>query len=177
MKRALIMSVLLALALPLAAMADNPKTTAPAAGTTAKAAETAKAAVGTMTTAHAQKLAEAKWEDAVGYPTGVKVAKIHKDATLGCAYLKFPAGTKVAAHTHPSMHYATVISGSCMFGSGTDTKGSAMGPGDFVSVPAGAPHWLTATTETIVFGAVAGQDGITYVNPNDDPSKGQAAAH
>jgi quercetin dioxygenase-like cupin family protein len=177
MKRALMLSALLALALPLAALADTTtKAAGTAAGTTAKATETAKAAVGNAMTAHAQKLNEATWEDAVGYPAGVKVAKIHQDATVGCGYLKFPAGTKIAAHTHPSAHYATVLSGSCTFGYGTDTKGSMMGPGDFVYVPAGTPHWLTATTETIVFGAITGPDGITYVNPSDDPRKGQATS-
>lgn len=166
MKRALMACAVLAiLALPLTALADTTtKAAGTAAGTTAKA----------EMTGHLQKLAGATWIDAPGYPAGCKVAALHKDDKIACAYLKFPAGTKVALHTHPAAHYATVISGTGSFGFGTDTKGSPMAAGDFVYVPAGAPHWVTATTEVIVFGSMIGPEGTTYVNPNDDPSKGQA---
>jgi quercetin dioxygenase-like cupin family protein len=175
MKRALMACAVLAtLALPLTALADTTtKAAGTAAGTTAKAEMTTKAAAAEMT-GHVQKLAGATWIDAPGYPAGVKMAGLHKDDTIACAYLKFPAGTKVAAHTHPAAHYATVISGTGTFGFGTDTKGSPMAAGDFVYVPAGAPHWITATTEVIVFGSMIGPEGTTYVNPADDPSKGQA---
>jgi quercetin dioxygenase-like cupin family protein len=170
MKRALMACAVLAtLALPLTALSDTTtKAAGTAASTTAKAEMTTKAAPAEMM-GHLQQLAGATWIDAPGYPAGCKVAALHKDATIACAYLKFPAGTKMALHTHPAAHYATVISGT-----GTDTKGSPMAAGDFVYVPAGAPHWVTATTDVIVFGSMIGPEGTTYVNPADDPSKGQA---
>jgi quercetin dioxygenase-like cupin family protein len=174
MKRALMACAVLAiLALPLTALADTTtKAAGTAASTTAKAEMTTKAAA--EMTGHLQKLDGATWIDAPGYPAGCKMAALHKDATIACAYLKFPAGTKMALHTHPAAHYATVISGTGSFGFGTDTKGSPMAAGDFVFVPAGAPHWVTATTDVIVFGSMIGPEGTTYVNPNDDPRKGQA---
>ena len=175
MKRALMACAVLAtLALPLTALADTTtKAAGTAAGTTAKAETTTKAAA--EMTGHIQKLDGATWIDAPGYPAGCKMAALHKNATIACAYLKFPAGTKMPLHTHPAAHYATVISGTGSFGFGTDTKGSPMAAGDYVYVPAGAPHWVTATTDVIVFGSMIGPEGTTYVNPNDDPSKGQAS--
>ena len=111
MKRALMACALLAtLALSITALADNAtKATGTAAGTTAAKAETAGKAAAADMMGHMQKLAGATWIDAPGYPAGCKVAALHKDATIACAYLKFPAGTKMAAHTHPAAHYATVI--------------------------------------------------------------------
>jgi quercetin dioxygenase-like cupin family protein len=174
MKRALMLTAILAtLALPLTAAADSAtKAAGTAAGTTAKAETMAKAAM--PMEIHSQKLANATWEDAPGYPAGVKMAKIHRDATISCGYLKFPTGIKIAVHTHPGAHNATIISGTGMFGTDKDPKGWAMGPGDYVHIPAGMPHWFTATTELIAFGAITGPDGIAYLNPSDDPSKGQA---
>lgn len=179
MKRALMACAVLAtLALSLTALADTTtKAAGTVAGTTTAKAEMAAKAATTDMAGHVSQLAGATWIDAPGYPAGCKVAALHKDATIACAYLKFPAGTKVALHTHPSVHYATVISGTGSFGFGADTKGSPMAAGDFVYVPAGAPHWITATTDVIVFGAMMGPEGTTYVNPADDPAKGSATAH
>jgi len=175
MKRALMACAVLAiLALPFTALADNATKAAGTAATTTAKAEMTKSAADMA--GHLQKLAGATWVDAPGYPAGCKMAALHKDATIACAYLKFPAGAKIAAHTHPAAHYATVISGTGTFGFGTDpTKGTPMNPGDFVYVPAGAPHWVTATTEVIVFGSMIGPEGTTYVNPADDPAKGSAS--
>jgi quercetin dioxygenase-like cupin family protein len=181
MKHALMLSAILAtLALSLTAVADTTtKTVGTASGTTtAKAEMAAKGEAATSQMAgHTQMLAKVVWEDAPGYATGVKVAKLHKDANVACAYMKFPAGTKIAAHTHPGVHYGAVISGNGTFAMGADMKGQPMGPGDFFYIPAGTPHWLNATSDLIVFATMTGPEGITYVNPNDDPTKGQAAAH
>lgn len=165
--------VVIGIALSAASFADNTKTQAAGTGAATAKTEVAKAVAmpGQM-----QKLADAKWIDAPGYPAGVKLAPLHKEGNVGYAYLKFPAGTKVALHTHPSWHIATVVSGNGTFGMGADAKGMAVSTGDVVMVPANTPHWLHATSDVIVFGSMVGDDAIVYVNASDDPRKGQATS-
>ncbi len=182
MKRVLIAGLTLTcLGLAIAALAGNETKPATTPGTMTGPAKTMMTTpAGTMMGGHITKMAELTWKDAAGYPVGCKMAEVHSDAKamIMSAYMMFPAGTKVAAHTHPATHWGTVVSGTCTFGLGTDpTKGTDMGPGDFVSIPAGTPHWLVAKTDCTVFATAMGAPGMTYINPTDDPRKGQAESH
>jgi quercetin dioxygenase-like cupin family protein len=176
MKRVLCVLSALALVLVASAMAgDTGKTTTKPAGTLEKGAAAMTDAA--ATTAQIMKPADLQWQDLVGYPAGVKVAQVMKGPQgVGVAYLKIPAGTKVAAHTHPATHWGTIVSGTGTVGVGTDpAKGMEYGPGTSVFFPSKAAHWLTAKTETLLYANMVGPDGTDYMNPNDDPRKAQAS--
>jgi quercetin dioxygenase-like cupin family protein len=122
------------------------------------------------------KLSDLTWVDAEGYVPGVKVSGVCAEGGVSSVYIKVPAGTKVAAHTHPGNHWGTVVQGTGVFGLGTDpSKGMEFAPGSFLHIPAKAPHWLNAKTDVIAFISNSGPDGIDYMNPTDDPRKGQAS--
>jgi quercetin dioxygenase-like cupin family protein len=185
MKRVLCALSVLAFVLGASAIAGETSKTTKPAGTAEKSAaamsEAAKTEAMAMmtaaTTPQIMKAADLKWQDAPEYPAGVKIAAVMKGPQeIGMAYIKIPAGTKVAAHTHPSTQWGTVVSGTGTFGIGTDaTKGSEYGPGSFIYLPAKAVHWLTSKTETVVYANALGPEGTDYVNPNDDPRKAQAS--
>lgn len=185
MKRVLSVLSVLALVLGASAIAgETTKTTKPAgtieksAAAMSEAAKTeAKSMTAAATTAQIMKLADLTWQDLVGYPAGVKVAQVMKGPQdVGVAYLKIPAGTKIAAHTHPATHWGTVVSGTGTVGIGTDpAKGTEYGPGTSVFFPSKSPHWLNAKTETVIYANMVGPEGTDYQNPNDDPRKAQAS--
>lgn len=88
--------------------------------------------------------------------------------------LKFPAGFKVAPHSHPAIEHLTVLSGTLHFGMG-DTfdvgKLAPMRTGSFVVMPVGTTHFVEAREETVVQVHGVGPWGVKYVNPEDDPSR------
>ncbi len=45
----------------------------------------------------------------------------------------------------------------------------AMGPGSFMVMPKGEPHYAWARGETVIQVHAIGPWGLTYVNPADDP--------
>ena len=111
-------------------------------------------------------------------PPGAQLAVISGDPSkAGGPYtmrLKMPDGYKVPAHFHPVEETATVISGSFNLGMGDklDTsKTMELKPGGFAVAPAGMRHFAWAKGETVVQISGNGPFGITYVDPNDDPSK------
>ena len=86
--------------------------------------------------------------------------------------LKFPAGYRIPAHTHPAIEHITVLSGAFGIGMGDtlDTaKGHEMPAGSFVVMPVGHTHFAWTDEETVVQLHSIGPWGITYVNPADDP--------
>jgi quercetin dioxygenase-like cupin family protein len=76
-------------------------------------------------------------------------------------------------HFHPTDENVTVISGAFAVGMGDklDPKAKGLGPGTFYSMPAQMHHWAHATKDTIVEVSAMGPFQLTYVNPEDDPSK------
>jgi quercetin dioxygenase-like cupin family protein len=88
--------------------------------------------------------------------------------------LKFPAGYKIAPHTHPAIEHVTVLSGTFHIAAGDEfdqTKGKRLRVGSFVVMPTGMPHFAWASEETIIQLHSVGPWGVTYVNPDDDPRK------
>jgi quercetin dioxygenase-like cupin family protein len=88
--------------------------------------------------------------------------------------LKVPSGYKVPPHVHPQDENITVISGTFNIGMGAtfdDKKGSAVKAGGFAKAPKGMQHYAYFTEDTIIQIHGLGPQGITYVNPNDDPRK------
>jgi ketosteroid isomerase-like protein/quercetin dioxygenase-like cupin family protein len=124
-----------------------------------------------------------KWGPAPpNVPAGAQLAVISGDPSQpGQPYtirLKMPDGYKVPAHFHPAHEAATVISGTFNLGMGDKldiTKTQALQAGGFAVAPAGMHHFAWAKGETVVQINGNGPFAITYVNPEDDPSKGMAA--
>jgi quercetin dioxygenase-like cupin family protein len=173
MKRILFSSLTLALLVTgVVALAGKDAPKATGAGAPMGKSEAAKPHTGEL-----MQLSDLTWMDAEGYPAGVKMSGVCAEGGVSSAYIKFPAGVKILAHTHPGSHWGTIVQGTGVFGFGTDpTKGIEFGPGSFVHVPAKTQHWLTAKTDVIVFASNSGPDGIDYVTATDDPRKGQAGA-
>jgi quercetin dioxygenase-like cupin family protein len=118
-----------------------------------------------------------KWSAPAAYAKGAQLAVIRGDPTKEGMYvvrLKVPAGFKIAAHNHPNDENVTVLSGSFNIGTGDkldESKGMQIKPGAFSFVMKGMNHYAWFTEETILQLHGMGPQGITYVNPADDPRK------
>src|SRR5262245_1358475 len=100
------------------------------------------------------KSADVPWTDYPHRP-GVKLAVLEGDLAKPGPFLirvKFPAGYKLAPHTHPTVEHTTVLSGTLRLGYGTNADGTAeeFGVGTVVITPANTPHFFSTATETIV---------------------------
>jgi quercetin dioxygenase-like cupin family protein len=110
-------------------------------------------------------------------PKGAKLAVLMGDPGKTGPYvirLSFPPGYKVAPHQHSAPENVTVISGTLMLGMGDKFDSKALKThktGVFVSIPAKSNHYAMAKTETVVQIHGDGPFDLTYVNPNDDPTK------
>jgi mannose-6-phosphate isomerase-like protein (cupin superfamily) len=121
---------------------------------------------------------EVKWVDAPpSLPRGAKVAVIEgKPADAGpfTMRLKFPAGYKVPAHSHPAIEHVTVLSGALHFGMGDKfdaTKTKPMPSGSFIVMPIGTNHFGETKEETVLQLHGIGPWDVKYANPEDDPRK------
>jgi quercetin dioxygenase-like cupin family protein len=120
-----------------------------------------------------------KWSAAPpAFPKGAQIAVLSGDPSKEGPYvvrLKVPAGYKVPAHVHPNDEHVTVISGTFNIGMGDkldEKKGNALKAGGFARAPRDMQHYAWFTEDTIVQLHGMGPQGITYVNPADDPRKG-----
>lgn len=109
-------------------------------------------------------------------PDGVKLAFIEGGPpTLPVPYtfrLKFPAGSRLMPHTHPSIEKLTVISGTLHQGVGEvfDQAASETVPaGGFSYRAPGIAHFVWFDEETVLQFSGNGPFGLEYVNPADDP--------
>lgn len=120
-----------------------------------------------------------KWGAPAAYAKGAQLAVLKGDPTKEGMYvvrLKVPAGFKIAAHTHPNDENVTVLSGSFNIGTGDkldETKGTTIKPGGYSYVAKGMTHFAWFTEDTILQLHGMGPQGITYVDPKDDPRKVQ----
>jgi quercetin dioxygenase-like cupin family protein len=97
-----------------------------------------------------------------------------KAGELFIVRLKVPAGYKIPAHWHPTDENVTVISGTFNMGMGDKldpAKTKAFPAGSFAVAPAKVNHFALAKKEAIVEVSAMGPFAMTYVNPDDDPSK------
>ena len=111
-------------------------------------------------------------------PRGAQTAVLADYAKTGVHVRrhKFPANYKVPPHTHPDIETVTVVSGSLGVGVGEtfNPQGEMLKPGSWFMMPARHPHYVwTGSEETILHVHGTGPGGIDYVNPADDPRKGQ----
>jgi quercetin dioxygenase-like cupin family protein len=88
--------------------------------------------------------------------------------------LRFPAGFKVAPHSHPAIEHLTVLSGTINFGMGDKFDPAKLIPmraGSFIVMPVGTTHFVETREETVIQVHGVGPWSVKYVNPEDDPSK------
>jgi len=121
---------------------------------------------------------EVKWGPAPpSLPRGAMLAVIEgKPSEPGpfTMRLKFPAGFKVAPHSHPAIEHLTVLSGAIHFGMGDMFDAGKLAPmqvGSFIVMPVGTSHFVETKEETVIQVHGVGPWGVKYVNPEDDPSK------
>jgi quercetin dioxygenase-like cupin family protein len=118
-----------------------------------------------------------KWSAPAAYGTGAQLAVVKGDPTKEGIYvvrLKVPAGFKIPAHTHPNDENVTVLSGNFNIGTGDkldEKKGTLIKVGGYSFVGKGMTHYAWFTEETVLQLHGMGPQGITYVNPDDDPRK------
>ncbi|HEX2114716.1 MAG TPA: cupin domain-containing protein [Alphaproteobacteria bacterium] len=118
-----------------------------------------------------------KWTAPAAYAKGAQFTVIKGDPTKEGVYvvrLKVPAGFKIAPHTHPNDENVTVLSGAFGIGTGPnfdEKKGELIKAGGYSFVAKGMQHYAWFPEETVIQLHGMGPQGITYVNPADDPRK------
>jgi quercetin dioxygenase-like cupin family protein len=118
-----------------------------------------------------------KWTAPAAYAKGAQFAVLRGDPTKEGVYvvrLKVPAGFRIAPHTHPNDENVTVLSGTFGIGTGPtfdDKKGETIKAGGYSFVAKGMQHYAWFPEETVIQLHGIGPQGITYVNPADDPRK------
>jgi quercetin dioxygenase-like cupin family protein len=118
-----------------------------------------------------------KWTAPAAYAKGAQFTVIKGDPSKEGVYvvrLKVPAGFKIAPHTHPNDENVTVLSGAFGIGTGStfdEKKGELIKAGGYSYVAKGMQHYAWFPEETVIQLHGMGPQGITYVNPADDPRK------
>lgn len=104
-----------------------------------------------------------------GLPAGISMAVLSGDPNGSGMYvirLKMVPGSLYPPHTHGKAEMVTVLSGTLMAGIGTSVHKAhmmALGPGTFVTMPPGTPHYVMAKTATTVDVAGMGPDTTTML--------------
>jgi len=86
--------------------------------------------------------------------------------------LKFPAGYKLAPHTHPDSREVTVLSGTWNMGYGDKfdpAKLKALPAGSFYTEPANVAHFVELLEPVVIQVSGTGPSGRTFTNPADNP--------
>ena len=111
------------------------------------------------------------------FPKGAQLAVVSGDPGKDGLYvvrLRMPPGYQIPAHHHPTAEYVTVLSGSFHIGMGdrlNQGSGQELRAGGFAEAPAGMNHYAWASSATVVQVHGQGPFALTYVNPEDDPSR------
>lgn len=112
------------------------------------------------------------------FPAGAQMAVLQGDPAASgivTVRLKMPNGYTIPPHWHPTDEHVTVIKGQLVIGMGDTISQAAELPalkvGDFITAPANAHHYAKSRGETIVQVHMMGPFQLTYVNPEDDPTK------
>jgi hypothetical protein len=116
------------------------------------------------------------------FEKGMSFAVIAGDPSKEGLYvvrLKIPAGYKIMPHWHPTDEHVTVLSGGFAVGMGEtfDQKTMTKLPaGGYALLPAEMRHYAMATSAALIQVHGMGPFSLTYVHPEDDPSKRATAA-
>src|SRR5215467_12945316 len=111
-----------------------------------------------------------KWGPApAALPLGAEAAVLFGDPSkegLFVLRLKFPAGYRVAPHTHPVDEVLTVISGTFHMGMGEtadQSKAQPLPAGSFFALPPGTAHYVFVNEETTVQISTNGPWDLNYI--------------
>jgi ChrR-like protein with cupin domain len=116
------------------------------------------------------------------FPAGAQFAVLAGDPGKPGPFtvrLKFPDGYRVMPHWHPTAENVTVLSGEFHVGMGAkfdETSLTTLPAHSIAVVPAHHNHYAMAKGETEVQVSAMGPFKLTYVNPADDPTHGQASS-
>ena len=112
------------------------------------------------------------------FPAGAQFAVVQGDPSVAGAIftvrLRFPNGYILPPHRHPTDEHVTVLHGTFLVGLGEDfsTNGLiALKEDGFITAGAGMAHFATTRGETEVQVHAIGPFQLTYVHPQDDPTK------
>ncbi len=120
--------------------------------------------------------AELKWgpQGSLALP-GMEQATLVGDPSKPGPYtvrLKFPAGYKLAPHTHPDSREITILSGTWYTGYGEKYDPAALKAlpaGSFYTEPANVPHFVEVRDSVVIQVSGTGPSGRKFVNPADNP--------
>ena len=110
-------------------------------------------------------------------PKGAKIAVLYGDpGKPGPFVLRMmtPANYKIPPHWHSQSENLSIVSGTLYLGDGDRMempKAHALKPGGYHHLPGKAHHYAFTKSPTVVQIHGEGPFDITYVNPEDDPSK------
>lgn len=155
-------SLLLALVLPLAVLADEPPIQ--------------------MSNHAMYDAAQLQWGDAPpALEKGAQAVVLSGDPGKPGWFvlrLKVPAGFKVALHWHPADELVTVLDGdlSLRMGEGAGVHSHTFGPGGYAALPAHMRHAASTQDGAILQIEGMGPFELNYVDPKDDPRKRAPAA-
>ena len=112
------------------------------------------------------------------FPAGALFAVVQGDPSVAGALftvrLRLPNGYILPPHTHPTDEHVTVLRGTFSVGLGENftTEGlTSLKEGGFISAPANMAHFATARGVTEVQVTALGPFQLTYVHPEEDPTK------
>jgi len=112
------------------------------------------------------------------FPAGAQFAVVQGDPSRAgevfTVRLRFPNGYALKPHFHPADEYVTVLQGDFLAGMGEDFSTAALvsvKADGFTTMPANMAHFamMRGVTEVQVHGI--GPFALTYVHPEDDPTK------
>lgn len=113
------------------------------------------------------------------FPKGARMAVVSGDpgkAAMFTIQLSMPSGYRIPPHFHPTDERVQVKKGTFLVGMGDKldlaaTKG--MQAGDTGSIPANMHHFAVTKRATVVEVSAMGPFAMTYVHPEDDPTRGK----
>jgi quercetin dioxygenase-like cupin family protein len=112
------------------------------------------------------------------FPAGAQFAVVQGDPGVAGAIftvrLRFPNGYILPPHRHPTDEHVTVLRGTFLVGLGEDFSKDALKPVKelgFITAPANMAHFASARGFTEVQVHAIGPFQLTYVHPEDDPTK------
>ena len=119
---------------------------------------------------------EVKWESQGALATGgIEQARLVGDPSKPGPYtirLRFPAGYKLAPHTHPDYREVTILSGTWYTGYGEKFDAAALKAlptGSFYTEPASLAHFVEVREPVIIQVSGTGPSGRAFVNPSNNP--------
>lgn len=112
------------------------------------------------------------------FPAGAQFAVVQGNPSVAgqifTVRLRFPNGYVLPPHRHPTDEHITVLRGTFLLGFGEDfsQNGLVSHPADgFVTAGANMAHFASARGVTEVQVHAIGPFQLTYVHPEDDPTK------